>query len=152
MTAEYTRAITIYGALVAISKHEDIHEAALRDEITRTIRRIHKKWPTILTSRLKSKLSDIGAPYKDIMTTSEIYRLNKVLRRQFGVDRIIHVEHMNGGVASISNKLMASNPQSPEEVMEIIESMTFMAARLLVDEDHLCESTTIEQFNEWNNI
>lgn len=151
LSSEYTRAIALFGTLKALQDFEGFNQAAARDEITRTIRRIHKKWNSQLTQRLQNELSSIGVEFKPVMTTSEIYKLNRILRRDYGVDRIIHVEHMAGGVKAISDKLMQTDIQSVDQVLEIIESMTFMAARLLVVEDHLCESTTIEDFNNWNN-
>jgi hypothetical protein len=151
LSPEYTRAIALFGTLKALQDFKGFNQAAARDEITRTIRRIHKNWNSQLTLRLQNKLSSIGVEFNPVMTTSEIYRLNRTLRRDYGVDRIIHVEHMAGGVKSISDKLMQTDIQSVDQVLEIIESMTFMAARLLVVEDHLCESTTIKDFNNWNN-
>ena len=151
LSPEYTRAIALFGTLKALQSFDSFNKAAARDEITRTIRRIHKKWDTPLTKRLQNKLSSIGVEFKPVMTTTEVYKLNRKLRKEYGVDRIIHVEHMNGGVKSISDKLMETDVQTVDQVLEIIESMTFMAARLLVVEDHLCESTSIEDFNNWDN-
>lgn len=152
MDAEFTRALSLYGSLIALREHSDINQAAARDEITRTIRRIHKKWKTQLTIRLQEELKRIGVEHKPVMSTTDLYRLNKKLREEFGVDRIIHIEHMNGGVAAISNRLMQTDVKSPEHVLQIIKEMTYMAARLLIVEDHLCEDTTIDEFNKWNRI
>lgn len=150
MNSEDTRALIIYAAVKALRSTNGFHVPTARDEITRTIRRIHKSWPTRLTNRLKHRLNEIGVPYKDTMTTHEIYILNRKLK-SLGINRIIHVEHINGGVKSISNKIISTDIDSPNHVASIIKDMSFIVARLLEEESHLCEKTTIESFEEWDN-
>ena len=99
---------------------------------------------------MKKKLKEIGCEYNEYMTTSEIYRLNYKLKNNFKINRIIHVEHMNGGVKAIADKLMNTKLNSVKEVLQIINDMTFMAARLLEVEDHLCEHTSKKEFKKWN--
>jgi hypothetical protein len=145
-----TRAVSLYGSLTALQDVKDYHTVTARDSVSRAVRRIHKTYKVLLTKRLQQKLKEIGCDYNEYMTTSEIYRLNHKLKNNFKIDRIIHVEHMNGGVKSIADKLMSTNLSSVKDVLQVIDNMTFMAARLLEVEDHLCENTSIEEFKKWN--
>jgi len=145
-----TRVVSLYGSLIALQDVENYHIVTARDSVSRAIRRIHKTCKVPLTKRLQEKLKEIGCEYDEYMTTSEIYRLNYKLKNNFKIDRIIHVEHMNGGVKAIADKLMKTKLNSSKEVLQIINDMTFMAARLLEVEDHLCERTSIKEFKKWN--
>jgi hypothetical protein len=145
-----TRAISLYGSLIALQDVENYHIVTARDSVSRAVRRIHKNYKVLLTKRLQEKLKEIGCEYNEYMTTSEIYRLNYKLKNNFKINRIIHVEHMNGGVKAIADKLMNTKLNSVKEVLQIINDMTFMAARLLEVEDHLCEHTSKKEFKKWN--
>ena len=147
LSSEYTRAITLFGTLKALQDFEGFNQAAARDEITRTIRRIHKKWNSQLTHRLQNELSSIGVEFKPVMTTSEIYKLNRILRRDYGVDRIIHVEHMAGGVKAISDKLMQTDIDNAKDTSAVSPCKKSKKNRILYSSIHQEINRTI--FVKW---
>ena len=101
------------------------------------------------TAKLARLTGDAGIELKGKLTCREWFNVHRELKQHFGASKVLHSEHIAGGVKSICDHLIKNYKQfnSPEEVLAYIVDNTNFVARYIGEP--LNENTSIEELEQY---
>ena len=134
------------GIWGAIKAYEGELNSISRDMITGPIRKLNDKFVMEHTAKIKDVCSEAGIILDRKFTCYEWFNMHRDLKSFYESTKVIHREHINGGVKSIADYLITNYNafETPEDVLHYIVDNTHFVTRH-VDEKELNEKTSLEK-------
>ena len=132
----------------SINAHKGNLNPTTRRSIQGNIREINDKFYMANTAGLYKKVKDSGVNLDDSLTCAQWFKLHRHLKSFYNSNKVIHREHINGGVKSMCDHLILNYIEfkDQQDVLNYIVDNTHFVARLN-EETHINENTTLEQYN-----
>ena len=140
-------ATAIWGSIYA---HKGNLNPTTRRSIQGNIREINDKFYMEHTSGLADKVKNAGLPLDKNLTCSGWFNMHRDLKSFYQSKKVIHREHINGGVKSMCDYLILNYEsfENPQDVLDYVVDNTHFVARLN-EEAHINEHTTLEEIKQY---
>lgn len=140
-------ATAIWGSIYA---HKGNLNPTTRRSIQGNIREINDKFYMEHTAGLADKVKNAGLSLDENLTCSGWFNMHRDLKSFYGSKKVIHREHINGGVKSMCDYLILNYEsfENPQDVLDYVVDNTHFIARLN-EETHINEHTTLEEIKQY---
>jgi len=136
-------ATAIWGS---INAHKGNLNPVTRRSVQGNIREINDKFYMAHTSGLYNKVKGAGLDLECSLTCAQWFKMHRELKSFYKSKKVIHREHINGGVKSMCDYLILNYKEfkSSNDVLNYIVDNTHFVARLN-EETYINEHTTLEE-------